>query len=813
MKTANSKLDSLLRILEREKETGYQDSIVIGGLDRFLDRWATELAPVLGEFSSYSILTPVHRESWANAAFSRLRGATAAGDDERLSQRSVPAPSRASPASRRKPPTIPRAPSLDDDVTRLKGVSSQVLPKLQRLGAHKVRDLIYLFPRRHNDYANIRKVFQLEVGQEQTVIVTVWEAAQTGTGRRQKSTQAILGDDTGNVRAIWFNNPYMARTLRPGMSVVISGRVNVFRGQFVFESPDYELLRGQEELVHTGRLVPVYPSTDGLPQRTLRRVVKQALDTNVAQIRDHLPEDLRHRTGLASLRHAIAQAHYPDSPADWNSARRRLAFDELFLLQLAVLSRKRNWQESGRGIPLPTDPAMLTRFLDILPFKLTSAQSRALEEILGDMRRNVPMSRLLQGDVGSGKTVVAVAALLVAALNGHQGAYMAPTEILAEQHFLTLMHLLPNVRPIDERENLMSMRFDSVGNEITIGLLLGSLHQKDKDDMHERIAEGRVDLVIGTQALIQSKVEIPRLALVVVDEQHRFGVSQRASLREKGTWPHLLAMSATPIPRSLALTLYGDLDISVIDELPPGRQRIRTRWIEPDRRQVAYNFVRKEVEQGRQAFIVCPLIEESEVVVSRAAIEEHRRLSTEVFPDLRVGLIHGRMPLREKKEVMGSFQSSMLDVLVSTPVVEVGIDVANATVMLIDGADRFGLAQLHQFRGRVGRGVHQSYCLLLADSPGEGARDRLRVLERVHDGFQLAEEDLRLRGPGDYLGTRQSGLPDLRMARITDQDILSLARREALRLLELDPHLSRQENLLLAEHFGRYAAGLIGEMS
>jgi ATP-dependent DNA helicase RecG len=490
-----------------------------------------------------------------------------------------------------------------------------------------------------------------------------------------------------------------------------------------------------------------------------------------------------------------------------------LAFDELLLLQLAVLSRKLRWQESAGGIPLESRSAGVDAFVGALPFALTGAQSRALDDILSDIGKKTPMSRLLQGDVGSGKTVVAVAALLAAAFSGYQGALMAPTEILAEQHFMTVSRLLTGGSAAFESGPILTAEADWLPRPITVGLALGSATQRQKDELHRRLADGEIDLAIGTHALIQPSVEIPRLALVVVDEQHRFGVMQRASLREKGSRPHLLVMSATPIPRSLALTLYGDLDVSSIDELPPGRQQIRTRWVEPERRQAAYGFLRKEVEQGRQAFIVCPLIEESEAIQSRAATEEHARLSTEVFPDLSLGLLHGRMPLREKQEVMDGFQRGELNILVSTPVVEVGIDVPNASVMLIDGADRFGLAQLHQFRGRVGRGEHQSYCLLLADSPGEEAKERLRILQRVHDGFELAEEDLRIRGPGDYLGTRQSGLPEFRVARITDQDVLALARREAIKLLDADPELAAPENARLSEHFKRYAAGLPQEMS
>ena len=813
MANMSSKLESLGKILRQERANGFKDTVVIGGLDLFLQRWKGELSPYLDDMTPYSVLSSVQRQKWADSVMARLVAA-ANSDADTVSPRNT----ADQPTKPKKPTARSRARqavivSREDDVTRLKGVSTQNVAKLKRLGVQKVGDLVYLFPHRHNDFANIRKVSQLEPGSEQTIIATVWEASETGQGPRRKSTQAILGDDTGNVRAIWFNQPWLARTLRSGVQVVISGRVNVFRGQFVFESPEYEVLQGQEQLVHTARLVPVYPSTEGLYQRTLRRIVKQALDACVSRELDFLPEQLRHRTGLMGLQDAIAQAHYPDSQADWGASRRRLAFDELFLLQLAALTRKRQWQEAGKGIALDVDAAVLEAFLDSLPFSLTDAQAKVLAEILKDLSEIQPMSRVLQGDVGSGKTVVATAAMLAAAFNGYQAVVMVPTEILAEQHFLTISHLLAGLDKSVQDEHLVSIEISAIGRQITIGLLLGSLSKRAKDDIYRLLADGSIDIVVGTQALIQSSVDIPKLALVVVDEQHRFGVMQRASLREKGERPHLLAMSATPIPRSLALTIYGDLDMSIIDELPPGRLRVQTRWVEPDRRQAAYQFVRKEVEAGYQAFIICPLVEESEAVQSKAAIDEFEKLSAEVFPDLRLGLLHGRMALREKEQVMALFQEGNLDVLVSTPVVEVGIDVRNATVMLIDGADRFGLAQLHQLRGRVGRGQRQSYCLLLAESPGEEARQRLKVLERIQDGFELAEEDLRLRGPGDYLGTRQSGLPTLRVARLTDQDILSLARREATRLLDLDPDLSKKENANLKERFQLYQASLTDEMS
>ena len=796
-----SKSGVLADILRRERATGFQDKTVIGGLDRFIQRWSDELAPLLGEITSYSILTPRQRERWAASALDRLSGLPASDVESAK-------PTRVT-ASRPKRRSLSKEDSLD----RLPRVGAQTVAKLKRMGLERVGDLIYHFPNRHNDFANMTKVSQLRPGEQHTIVVTVWEASGTATGRRRKSTQAVLGDETGNVRAVWFNQPWVARELRPGTEVVISGKVGVFRGQPVFESPEHELLAGQRELLHTGRLVPVYPSTERLTQRTLRRTVKRALDACLDQLVDFLPDELRRRTGLMHLQEAVVQAHYPESEQTWNAARRRLAFDELLLMQLAILQRKRAWQEEGRGPVIEVDRSAVRSFLGSLDFELTAAQIRSLDEILEDLPRAAPMGRLLQGDVGSGKTVVAVAAQLAAVIGGYQTALMAPTEILAEQHFINVSGLLAGSGGVPEGEYSIRHEVPSLGRPVTVGLLLGSLPKRAKEEMHEKIAVGEIDIVIGTHALIQAGVDIPRLGLVVVDEQHRFGVMQRGALRDKGERPHLLAMSATPIPRSLALTLYGDLDISVIDELPAGRLPIRTRWVEASRRDAAYGFVRREVTAGRQAFIVCPLVEESEAIQSRAAVKEHDRLSTAVFPDLSLGLLHGRMSLGEKERVMEMFKGGEIDVLISTPVVEVGIDVPNATVMLIDGADRFGLAQLHQFRGRVGRGAHQSYCLLLTDAAGGDARERLKIVERVGDGFRLAEEDLRLRGPGDRMGTRQSGLPDLRMARVTDQDILRLARREAAKILAADPGFHREEHRPLGEAFRAYSAGLTDEAS
>ncbi|MBI4498561.1 MAG: ATP-dependent DNA helicase RecG, partial [Chloroflexi bacterium] len=551
---------------------------------------------------------------------------------------------------------------------------------------------------------------------------------------------------------------------------------------------------------------------EGISPRTIRRIVKTALDRAADRMPDPLPTALRRSLGLLPLAEALRTYHYPDSAQAQEDARRRLAFEELLLIQLGVLSQRRNRQQE-HARPLAIDRACLAGFLAALPFALTGVQQRALEEIVHDLQRPRPMSRLLQGDVGSGKTVVAAAALVLALCDGMQGAIMAPTEILAEQHARNLGALLERGGGLAWDGGYLPPYLHTLGRSVQVALLVGSLSAREKEEVRSRIAAGQVDLVVGTHALIQEEVAFSRLGLVVIDEQHRFGVAQRWTLRQKGDSPHVLVMTATPIPRTLALTLYGDLDVSVLDELPPGRQPIITRWLRPTQRREAYRFVREQVRAGRQAFVICPLVEESEVIEARAATAEYERLSREVFPDLRLGLLHGRMSAQEKDRCMRQFREVETHILVSTSVVEVGIDVPNATVMLVEGADRFGLAQLHQFRGRVGRGAHQSHCLLLADDPSPEAQERLAILERTQDGFVLAEEDLRLRGPGEFFGTRQTGLPAFRLARLSDFDLMELARQEAETLLAQDPHLAAPEHQELARARARIWTPGAGDVS
>jgi ATP-dependent DNA helicase RecG len=664
-----------------------------------------------------------------------------------------------------------------------------------------VRDLLYFFPHRHLDYSQVKFISQLSEGEEQTIIANVWEARVTRLGYR-RGTEATVGDETGNIRVVWFNQPYLVKRLATNARVVLSGRVSLFKGRHVFESPEWEFVE-DKDLIHTGRFVPVYSLTQGLYPRQVRKLMKEVIDQWAGQVDDFLPSEMRKRCKLLELPQAINQAHYPEDEAAKDKARVRLAFDELFLLQLGVMSRKHDWQESQPDSAFNVDTAGLENFIKSLPFSLTAAQQKVLKEILADMQKPQPMSRLLQGEVGSGKTVVATAVLLVAVANGYQGAFMAPMEILAGQHFATIDELLSRAGNKEEEEPYLRRYSGILSRPLTVALLIGDISQAKKQELQQRILEGDIDIIIGTHALIQKGVEFRQLGLAVVDEQHRFGVEQRSALRQKGFRPHMLVMTATPIPRTLALTLYGDLDLSVIDELPPGRQVVKTKWLKPWQRDSAYAFLRKQITSGRQAFIVCPLIEESEAIAAQAAVVEYQRLSEEVFPDLRLGLLHGRLSADEKDEVMHRFRSGELNILVSTPVVEVGIDVPNATVMLIESADRFGLSQLHQFRGRVGRGQEQSYCMLLTENPSEIGRERLDIIQNVQDGFVLAEEDLRLRGPGEFFGTRQSGLPDLRMAKLSDVAILELARNEAIRLFQIDPGLEMAEHRPMARELAR----------
>ncbi len=805
--------EKLAKILALEKEQGYHNKAVIGGLEQFAPFWreearqeaeGVERARLVEEIAASLQRYPAleDREARARAVDEILAKAASSSKPEQKPTQVRQAPPGKAVEPREKQPPAPSTGQrlgLDSPVTAVVGIGPVHAKRFKRLGVETILDLLYLFPHRYNDFSSLKTISQLEYGEEVTIMGNVWQTKTRKTRSGGIIVNSIISDGTGTIQATWFNQPYLVKRLPPGRQIVISGKVDEYLGRLVFQSPEWEPL--EKELVHTGRLVPVYPLTKGMSARWLRRLMKKTVAYWSKRFPDHLPENMRERARVVDLETAISQIHFPESEESLKRVRHRLCFDEFLLIQLGVQRQRHLWR-SKAGRPLTIDQELLNSFVQSLPFRLTNAQQRVLREIANDLRQPYPMSRLLQGDVGSGKTVIAAAAMLLAVANACQAVIMAPTEILAEQHYRTVTDLLANIEP-----------------PTTIRLLTGSLSPAEKERIREEAAAGEADILIGTHALIQESVEFEDLGLAVIDEQHRFGVRQRATLRQKGiaetgpVCPHVLVMSATPIPRSLALTIYGDLDISVIDELPPGRREIKTRWLMPRERERAYAFLRSQIEKGHQAFIICPLVEESDKIEAKAAVEEHRRLQKVIFPDLKLGLLHGRLRGEEKEAVMAAFKRGEFDILVSTSVVEVGIDVPNATVMLVEGANRFGLAQLHQFRGRVGRSEHQSYCLLLSDSStsqadaGEPHWQRLRAIESTQDGFALAEKDLEIRGPGEFFGTRQSGLPDLKLAKLSDVGILEQARAEAQALFQDDPDLSKPEHRLLARQVAEFWRG------
>ncbi len=848
----DSAISRLLKVLALEKKQGFRNKAVIGGLDKFVSRWESDARAEVGDGQGINEIVSLL------LGYAAVEDVTARGRileqvirrAQEVSQPGVAAAPSAPPVSAPPPPEEPKAekprdsqpeawgpalskPStpaaetrtpvtpleprvtqparpapppqeppreqrtiasaspaplgLDAPVTRLPAIGPSYAHKLAKLGVYTVRNLLYLLPQRYDDFSKLRTIDRLQWGEEVTIIATVWNIKSRTIAEERKLVTAVVGDGTGEMQMSWFN-PFVERQLRTGHAYTFSGKVDSYRGVPTMRNPIFEPL--DKNQVSTGRLAPIYPLTEGLTNSWLQRVMDRTLEAWGAEIPDFLPSAVRERLGLAPLAHALPQIHFPDSQASLAAAHRRLSFDEFFVLQLGVLAARQRFRNTA-ALPLTANATTVAPFLAALPFALTGAQTRALEGILADLGQHQPMSRLLQGDVGSGKTAVGAAALWVAVANGAQGAIMAPTEILAEQHARSFGRMFAG------------LDHPQAGRPVRVVLLTGALRAAEREEALAALAAGEADIAVGTHALIQHSVSFKRLAVAIVDEQHRFGVEQRATLRTKGRQPHMLVMSATPIPRSLALTVYGDLDISVIDEMPAGRTPIKTKWLTSSQRERAYDFIRRQAKEGRQAFIIYPLVEESATTDAKAAVDEHARLQASIFPDLRLGLLHGRLRGEEKDAVMQAFSRRELDVLVATSVVEVGIDVPNATVILIEDAERFGLAQLHQFRGRVGRGEHPSYCILISDATEGDSVKRLQALESSTDGFALAQIDLELRGPGDFFGTRQSGLPPLQAAQLSDLRTLEEARAAAQQLFAADPGLALPEHRMLA---GRVAA-------
>ena len=680
----------------------------------------------------------------------------------------------------------------------VKGVGPQRAGQLERKGLRTVEDALFFVPLRHEDRTQLTPLRALVPGQPATCSGVIVGVSPPPPGRSRVPFTVMLRDASGYATASWFGWRYLARVLKRGQRLVLHGRVGRYKGAMVIQQPDYEIVEnGEDERLHTGRLVPVYSLTEGLPQRALRSLMWRLVDGFGPEVREVLPEGVRARRGLVGLAQAVRDTHFPETDGALAAARRRLAFDEGLLLQLGLaILRSRIARE--RGVAMNPRGDLVARLRATLPWKLTAAQERVWEELRRDMATPYPMHRLLQGDVGSGKTVVAALGVLTAIEAGYQAAVMAPTEILAEQHFMTFRHLL-----------------EPLG--VPIALLTSSLKPRERAARRAALAAGDTACVVGTHALVQEGVEFRRLGLVVVDEQHRFGVEQRARLRSKGEHPDLLVMTATPIPRTLALTIYGDLDVSVLDELPPGRRPIVTVARAEGKRREIYKFLKEQVAAGRQIYVVYPLIEESEALDLRAATDMARHLAEEIFPDLTVGLLHGRLGFEDKDAIMRRFKAGDIHVLVATTVIEVGIDVPNASVMLVEHAERFGLSQLHQLRGRVGRGEWKSYCILLTSGRlGEEAQHRIDAMTATNDGFRIAEVDLELRGPGEFFGTRQSGLPEFRAAELLrDTSLLEEARREASGIVSRDPELADPAHralraALLARWRGKLALATAG---
>jgi ATP-dependent DNA helicase RecG len=689
------------------------------------------------------------------------------------------------------------APSLDDPIQFIKGVGPRKTILLEKLRITSIEDFLYFLPFRFEDRTQFKKISQAVPDEYVTLTGEVLNAGTMFMGRRKRVFEVIIQDETGVIRAKWFrfNESYMKEKFKTGQKIILSGKPTLNkRSGLEIIHPDTEQVSGENvNSLEIGKIVPVYHVTDGLHLKSMRTIIKNVLDKYLHLIEEFLPDGLIHRHGFISRADALSKSHFPPQGSSLNEldafktpAQRRLVFEELFLIQLGLAFRKKHTGKESIGTPFKTRGKLIKQFVKLLPFTLTGAQKRVLGEIMQDLEKEKPMNRLIQGDVGSGKTIVALTALLTAVDNGTQSALMVPTEILAEQHYL-------NILPYCEKLG------------IELSLITSALKGKERQNHYENIQSGKTQIVVGTHSLIQKDIQFKKLGLAVIDEQHRFGVLQRDAIGKKGDHPHLLIMTATPIPRSLALTLYGDMDVSLLDELPPGRQKITTELFFENRREKAYGILEQQLQQGRQAFVVCPLIEESEVMDLKAAVTVFDFIQNQ-FPNYTACLIHGKLKKEDRQNIMSRFLKKEIQVLVSTTVIEVGIDVPNATVMIIEHAERFGLAQLHQLRGRVGRGTHSSHCLLMGYHPvSEEGQARMKAMQNSADGFVIAEEDLKIRGPGDFMGTRQSGMPLLKIANLLrDIRVLETARKEAFHLIDQDPGLAAPEHQLLNKALHRF---------
>ncbi len=775
-----------IKVFKAEQDSNYTNISVIGGLDAFIHKVAEshpKLKPPKGWH--YKTLSLPKRKEWLLAAIKMLQfmhHTHRRGHSHKKDVKNIIHPS--------------------EPINKIRYFPNRFKNQLDKVGIKVIKDALLYMPNRYENYTTVSPIRKLYSSSESLVTVVGYITSVSVSQIRSSAaqTRVTVSDDTSALEIVWFNQHYLAKRLQSniGRFITVSGSCIKFRGYLRMINPEYQLysfLKAPQERTNAGGIIPTYPSTEGLPQRTLRNIVRQTVNSSAGLVEDILPKDIQKTNNLLPVAEAIKQVHFPDTLQKADKARERLAFDELIIMQLAVQKRRMNWKNL-KGISLKRGCSTAQQYVRSLDFALTTDQQEALSAIIHDISTDEPMIRLLQGEVGSGKTVIAISAIVAAAASGCVGALLVPTEVLAEQHFISATSQL-KAESIGITDVLMNAVLPESETQIGIGLLTGSLSSQKKRWMHNAISQGKVQMLIGTHALFQESVDIPNLALVVVDEQHRFGVEQRNALTKRQPCPHMLTMSATPIPQTLEMSVFGYLDVSVLKQMPHSRKNVITRWVNSQQgREEAYALIRKQVSIGKQSFVVCPFIEESENVSEvRSALAEYNRLKVDVFPNMQVALLHSKMSIQEKQSVMSNFRKGKISVLVSTSVVEVGVDVHNASVIIIESADRFGLAQLHQLRGRVGRDGQQSWCMLITEN--EHPNPRISALVENNSGFDLSEVDLKIRGPGDYLGTRQSGWPDMKIAKATDIKIIRRASETAKQLIKQDPQLKLAEHKLI----------------
>jgi len=782
--------NKIMQVLSLEKDKGFQDSAVAGGLGNFIGFIQKQggqnkipddiISPLINYFESYNTLSHEDREKSITLLLGWL-SENLSSDKKKdlidiLTISSIP--DRKSDAF-----LGMQDPAIYADIRSIKGIGDKNYKYFEKLGIKNIYNLLRYYPRRYQDFSKLKTINSIAYGEELTIAGIITGKIHTRNSKRGnlKISETLLTDSTGALRLTWFNQPYISSQLLNGMSIVASGKVEMYLGRFVMNNPEWEPL--DREQIHTNRIVPIYPATSGITQRQIRNIIKKNLDFWSAKLKEFLPDHLINTENFLSISKAISQIHFPDSDNLLKSSQNRFAFEEIFFLQLGVLLQKEKLQANhARKFSLPKK--LINDRIKLLPYVLTSSQVKAIEDIENDLVEGKPMNRLLQGDVGSGKTVVAKFAIENVIGNGAQTAFLAPTSILVEQHFNTMSKLL-----IDS---------DSISRD-EIALLIGQTPKKEKENILHELKIGKIKCVIGTHALLEDPVEFCDLQLAVIDEQHRFGVKQRKTLRAKGDNIHMLVMTATPIPRSLALTVYGDLDVTTLDEMPPGRKPVKTLLFNHSERKKAYRLIEEQIRNGFQAFIVYPMIDSEEEEVYKSAIKEYHRIQKSIFPDFKIGLMHGRLTQSEKDHIMEKFRDHQFDILISTTVIEVGVDMPGATVVLIESANYFGLAQLHQIRGRVGRNTEDSFCILIPSEDDAIENERLIAMTHLNDGFKLAELDLNFRGPGEFLGTRQSGYAGFKFANIFDIKLIEASRKQAQFIINHDPKLENPEYQLLRE--------------